>query len=207
MILNRLNLIILGVLLLIITALFFYVKHLQGVIESKSSFENLYTIEHQKALKFQDDAGHWRSRAQIAEVTQDNLLDIAELKGLATEFKELKRNLKNLDSYSQINTTTDIHRTIKLKDTIILNQKSVVVQGKTFNYSDKFDTIKGVVVNDSVQWQIKHKDSLEVVSYWKRKWFLGKKTYECEIKSTNPNTQISYQKNLKVKRKKKGLFS
>ena len=206
MILNRLNLIILGVLLLIITALFFYVKHLQNELESKSSFENLYTIEHQKALKFQDDAGHWRSRAQIAEVTQDNLLDIEELKGLATEFKELKRNLKNLDSYSQINTTTDIHRTIKLKDTTIVTKKSVVEHGKTFNYSDKFDSISGVVVNDSIQWQIKHKEELEVVSYWKRKWFLGKKTYECEIKSANPNTKISYQKSLKVKRKKRGVF-
>lgn len=174
-------------------------------LESAKSFEGLYNIEHQQVQKFKDDAGHWRSRAQVAEVTKDNFDDIAELKNLSAEFKELKKSLKNLENYSQVNTTTNINKTVKLKDTTILTVNKVYVSGQTFNYKDQFETVSGTIVGDSINWTLQHKDSLEIVQYWDRKWFLGKKKYFNEIKSINPNTEISYQKNIRAKRKR-GLF-
>ena len=32
---------------------------------------------------------------------------------------------------------------------------------------------------------------IDVVVTWSRKWFLGRKTYATEIKSDNPNVQVS----------------
>ncbi len=202
MIINRLNLIIIGLLLLLLVGAFLHIRSLKATIDSKSSFENLYNIEHQKALKFQDDAGHWRSRAQVAEVTKDNFTDIAELKNLSAEFKELKKNLKNLESYSQVNTITNIRQTVRLKDTLIYNHDSVLVTGKNFLYEAKYDTIKGVVREDSIEWEVRSHVPLEIVTYWDRTWFLGKKKYFCEVKSDNTNANISYQKSIITKRKK-----
>lgn len=205
MVVNRLNLIIYIVLAIVILGMGFMISRLNSKVESLSSYENLYQIEHQQAQKFKDDAGHWRSRAQVAEVTADNLGDISELKNLSKEFKELKKSLKNLENFSQVSTTTDIHRTVKLKDTTIITVDNIYMAGKGFEYKDQYESISGSIVGDSISWSIQHKDSLQIVQYWDRKWFLGKKKYYSEIKSLNPNTQISYQKNIKTKRKR-GLF-
>jgi spore coat polysaccharide biosynthesis protein SpsF (cytidylyltransferase family) len=204
MILNRLNLIVLIALIAIIIFLTSYLLFMQSKIDSLSSYKSMYELTLKENKVFQDEAGKWRNRAENAEVTVDNLKDLKELKNLSSEFKELKKNLKNLENYISINSQTTIEQTIKLKDSIVYKD-SVAYNLPSFNFKNEWTTIRGVIDNGDVRLSIQNKDSLEVVQYWDRKWFLGKKKYLTEIKSNNPNTKISYQKNIKVKRKR-GLF-
>ena len=174
-------------------------------LNNANSYKTLYESSNKEAITWKDESGKWRSKAEAVEVTNSELKNVKELEYLSEEFEGIKNSLKNLENYNKIGSITTIDKTIKLKDTTIYTIDNQVIKASTFQYNDKWDNISGIIVSDSIQWKVFHKDSLEVVQYWDRTWFLGKKKYFTEIKSANPNTKIDYQKSIKSKRKK-GLF-
>ncbi len=178
---------------------------LNNELNKANSYKTLYESSNKEAIIWKDESGKWRSKAEAIEVTNSELKNVKELEYLSEEFEGIKKSLKNLENYNKIGSTTTIDKTIKLKDTIIYTIDNQIIKASTFQYNDKWDNISGIIVSDSIQWKVFHKDSLEVVQYWDRTWFLGKKKYFTEIKSANPNTKIDYQKSIKSKRKK-GLF-
>lgn len=205
MILNRLNLIILIACLLIIAGLGCYTFVLHSKLESISDYKTLYESKSKENKVWKDQYGYWRNRAETVEITKENLQDIKELQHLSSEFEGLKKNLKNLETYINANTVTEIHKTVKLRDSTIYSVDSVPIRIPVFSYKDKWESVRGAIVDDSITLNISHMDSLSIVQYWDRRWLLAKKKYFIEIKSDNPNTRIVYQKSIMVKRKK-GLF-
>ena len=200
---NRLNAIIIGVLLFAILLCMGYVMYLHKQIESMSTYKSLYAASVAENKVWQDKVGLWRNRAETAEITKDNLDKIKDLATLASEFDGLKKNLKNLENYINVSTTTTIHKTIKLRDTTIYSTiDSIPVDGRYFAYKDKWESDSVGIKGDSATFIHSTKDSLEIVVYYKRSWVLGKKKYETEIKSLNPSTKVTYQKSLKVKRRR-----
>ena len=204
MIINRLNVIILAILLAIGIYMLSYILFLKSKVDSLESYRSMYELASKENEIFKDEAGKWRNRAENAEVTLDNLKDLKELKRLSSEFEGVKKSLKNLENYISVSSTTNIEQTIKLKDSIVYKD-SVAYNLPSFTYNDQWTIVSGVIDSGDVKLKVSNIDSLEVVQYWDRKWFLGKKKYFTEIKSHNPNTKIDYQKNIKVKRRR-GLF-
>lgn len=204
MIINRLNVIILAILLAVGIYMLSYILFLKSKVDSLESYRSMYELASKENEIFKDEAGKWRNRAENAEVTLDNLKDLKELKRLSSEFEGVKKSLKNLENYISVSSTTNIEQTIKLKDSIVYKD-SVAYNLPSFTYNDQWTIVSGVIDSGDVKLKVSNKDSLEVVQYWDRKWFLGKKKYFTEIKSHNPNTKIDYQKNIKVKRRR-GLF-
>ncbi len=207
MILNRLNAIIIGVLLLLLVGLSIFCVRLSRKVDSLTSYKPLYeaSVTENKVWKGKDSL--WVNNTKTIEVTKDNLGDIKELQNLPKEFEGLKKSIKNLENYMSVNSSTTITKTIKVKDTIIYNAKdSSKTFVKHFAYKDKWQRDSVAIVGDSARFFHSNRDSLAVVGYWDRTWFLGKKSYFTEIKSYNPNTKIDYQRSIKVKRKKSLLF-
>lgn len=199
---SRLTLIKWGAIALGILVLFIYIQTLRLEIQELSGFKSLYQTSQQEAKIWQDKDNAWRIRVQAAEITKENLKDLAEVKTLIKQFN-LKKSGNNLESYIQTNTETTIHKQVRLKDTTIYFGDTVTVPA--FNYHDQWMDIRGVVQDGKVDLKIQNQDSLQVVTYWKRSWFLGKKKYFTEIKSSNPSTKLTYEKSIKVK-KRRGLF-
>jgi len=205
MISNRLNLIIIGVMAIILAGLSIEVFTLRRQNANLKSYESLYNVSNQenKIFRFKDST--WHNVSQVAVVSKSELTNVKELQNLHNEFDGIKRSLKNLENYTKLSEVTTIHKTVRLKDTVIYLPDSSKQTVKTFTYKDKFETIKEIISSDTVIMDIQHRDSLEVVQYWDRKWFLGKKKYYTEIKSANPNTVVDYQRSIKTERKR-GLF-
>ena len=199
------NLIMIGIVVLVLLFLGFYIGYLQNKLENANSYKGMYESVYKEAEVWKDESGKWRSKAENVEVTASELANVKELQNLHKEFDGIKKSLKNLENFTGVGTNTTIDKTIKLKDTTIYTVNGKPIKASTFKYKNKWDSIDGIIVADSIQWKINHRDSLEIVQFWDRSWFLGKKKYSTEIKSANPDTKIDYQKAIKTKRKK-GLF-
>lgn len=173
--------------------------------DNLESFQSIYQAGQQPNKVWQSKDSSWHNQVQNAEVSSSELKYVKELQGIHAEFDGVHKSLNNLENYQKIASVTTIHKTIHEKDTLIYRADSSVIKGKTFSYSDKYTSIKEMIGEDSSWIDIQSKDSLEIAQYWDRSWFLGKKKYQTEIESTNPNTEVVYQQDIKVKRKK-GLF-
>jgi hypothetical protein len=185
----------------------YYITVLNKKIASLDSYKSLYETANKENKQWKDKSGLWHNKTETAVVTKDNLENIKELQDIASEINGLKKNLKNLESYINVNSSTTIESTIKIKDTTIYNIKdSSVTKLKHFTYKDKWQRDSVAIIGDSARFFHESNDSLAIVGFWERKWFLGKKTYFTEIKSYNPNTKINYQRSIKVNKRKKGLF-
>lgn len=187
--LNRLHLILYGILFFIIVLLCVAFKILSDKLGHAKYFKDLYESEQKVSKQWKDEANHWHSKAESVQISTNDLKSIKELSGLTVEIAGLKSSLKNLISYNKVNTETVIHRTIYLKDS-------------SFVLANKYDTITEVTKGDSAELTIKVGVPLEIVQYWDRSWFLGKKYYQNEVISDNMDTKVTFNKSIIAKRKK-----
>jgi len=202
---NRLQLIIYAIILFLFIGMGIYIRFLVGENDKLNSYKSLYQTANHENKIFRAKDSTWRNRTEVAVVTKSELTNVKELQDLHKEFEGIKRSLKNLENFNQISEVTTINKTVKLKDTTIYTIDNQVIKASTFSYKNNWESISGVIVSDSIQWNITHKDSLTIVQYWDRSWFLGKKKYFTEVKSGNPNSIIDYQRSIKSERKR-GIF-
>ena len=72
---------------------------------------------------------------------------------------------------------------------------------KEFQYSDNYLWIDGVIRDDGVHIRYKMDDSLQIVSYWHRKWFLGAKILFFDGSLSNKNAYIRGMSGVRIKDK------
>ena len=70
---------------------------------------------------------------------------------------------------------------------------------RAFKYADRYTVLRGFVTKDSVIVNYKTEVPLDLVVYWKRKWFLGRKKYFAEAASENKNVKITGLESIQVK--------
>lgn len=202
---TRLRLIIYGIVAIIFIIMATKLYFMGNKIDDLSSYKSLYETAYRENKVFQHKDSTWHNRTEVATVIKSELQHVKELQELHREFDGIKKSLQNLENFTQTSQITTIHKTVKLKDTTIVSVDSIRIHATTFKYVDKWESISGIIISDSIQWDIAHKDSLKIVQYWDRKWFLGKKKYLTEIRSENPNTIVDYQRSIRAERKR-GLF-
>lgn len=206
---NRLTLIVVGILLLIITLLGVQ-NFIQGnQLESAKDYKSLYEEQTQQAITWKDKHDHWRSRALVAEVSAKNLksqIDKKDIKQIRENFPQINESFNNLQSFNQIATAHRDTFKIVLRDTVFVGHK-----GKHFVWSKGCYSISETIDGDTVYADFKSTDSLNVIIYWERSKFLGlkigKKKKECEILSKCPDTPITFNKAIVEKPKKRKVFS
>lgn len=149
----------------------------------------------QEVVTWKDKEG--RSRAKVEEVTLD-------YKTYKITQQKIQDSLKALGIKEKIvyiaGATTVVHDTIEtvVKDTVVMG-----VNALTFNYTDEWSRINGVVKSQGVQLSYSIKNELKLVSY--KKGFLKRRTY-VEAISMNPNVQIAGMSTLSIKNGKAFSF-
>jgi hypothetical protein len=154
----------------------------QGLIIKDYKNKNDQLVTRATALEFENK-------------TVRELAESGELKWLQ-EFEGLKKNLRNLESAYRLQTKVVDSVKVKLQTLQLFYINShgdtIIYQGMKFNYEDKFASISALQVTpDSLHVKYSVDVPISGTLYWKRKWFLGKKTYQAEVTSANPNVKIS----------------
>lgn len=130
---------------------------------------------------------------QLESATIKKLIKEGQLP-ILKEFEGLKRNYKNLELLASANMRIASNLNLKVNN------------DSTFNYQDEYryligqihkDSTTGIVVSISDTTTI----PLDIVIYWKQKWFLGKKRYNAEAISKNKSVKITGLETIKISKK------
>jgi len=198
---NKIALIILGVLIISLVSLFLMWKS-----ERK---ERIRTESNQNALLF--DIEHYKTSDSLNAVKIQSLeLSKSELKKYESELVDkLKKQdikIKRLESVTQIETNTKVEFITVVKDSLIqVAGKDSFIYIKCIDYKNPFIDFVGCKVSeDSVSVKIKIPVNLDIIAHRVPKHFLfiphGVKSIDIDIISSNPYTEITAAKNIKLKK-------
>lgn len=122
----------------------------------------------------------------------------------AATIRSLGLKVKNLESVSQTQTSTDIQITTPIVEAPVVGSDSVRVMMRTFDWADAWVRVKGLIRKDSVLCEVHSVDTLLQVVHRIPHRFLffrwGTKELRQEIVSSNPHTAITYSKFIKLER-------
>lgn len=188
------------------------------ISNSKLEKENARLLSNQEILLTQKENA--TAKSQIYKVSDSlNAAKISELQFTLKEYKKYraqdiqlieqlkikKSNLQGVIS-SQIETINSI--STKLKDSIRIDTVNNIIDTlRYFNYNSKWTDISGYIKQDSVDLQIKNRESLKIVETVIYKRFLGFlwktskiKDRQIDVVSENPNTKIVNLDYIKIAR-------
>jgi hypothetical protein len=163
-------------------------------LDSTKQETRFYKNEYSKQVAFN----------QNVEMSLEALKDLQKANKLEflKQFEGLKKNLKNLESATQIESKIEGTAKAILKDTII-KEYHPIENVKHFRYVDNETFIKGIVIKDSVFLDYRMNMNLDVVVLWERKWFLGKKQYKVQATSRSEKVDILKLHSFTVKKSTK----
>lgn len=129
----------------------------------------------------------------------------------AKKIKDLNLKIKRLESVNVIGSETIGGGKTNIKDSVVIkyiDSVRYIDKVKTFEWSDEWTKINGVIEQDSVDLSYKSSDTLTMVAYRVPRKILGfipcgTKYIEVQIVNANKNTVINYAKTIKVGKKKK----
>lgn len=163
------------------------------------SSQNLHGLALKEAKFWKDDAGKAHAQVEVAtsnlEVAKTVLGD--ELQSIAKEVSGLKKNLKNLESYINLQTTTSGTITTGLRDTVLIHDSTKTL-AKAFSWEDKWTNINGIITDTNLELNYRVRDSLTFVTYWKKNGFFKKPSLMLDAISCNPNSTITGIRNVKI---------
>jgi len=151
---------------------------------------------------------------QLAATKDAAILDLKTVKKLSEDkdlqwikqFEGIKKNLRNLETATQINTETIASMKGNITDTVVVVD-STEHKAFSFDNSDKWMEVKGIVITDlkTVDTFVKVQVPIEGVMFWKRKKVLGLriggKEWSSEFTSPNPYTKITNLNQILIKRR------
>lgn len=167
--------------------------------------EHIRTERNQVALM--EGVKHWKTKDSLNAATiQELTLSKGELKKheaeLVEQVKELGIKVKRLERVTQVGTKTEIRFVPIRKDSLIyIAGRDSIVKIECLEYKDPW--IDFVGCNDDVQLVVR--DSLDILAHRvpKNFWFIkfGTKAVRLDIISKNPYTDITYAREIKMRRK------
>jgi len=158
---------------------------------------------HKDSVKYETNKlGNEVAISQILEFKASEMRMMNEFNNLHKEVIGLKKNLKNLEQLSRQQVIVQTNTVTKLvRDTVTID--SVITEGFTFSIENEFESTQGKVdvLNKKVQLDSYQKIDLKTSIIWRRKWLFGKKRFEAQTTSNNPNVKIGKNSLIKVKKK------
>lgn len=205
--LNRLQLAIISCMVIFIAVQWLRINKLEADVYKAEDKAAYYKYLQEDNLKsFKDERDQWRATNNVLAISNRSLLSLKREKDprieeLYDEFK--KANKHNVESFSKTSVSNRTPILIPVHDTISQGDTSKIIK-----YKDKFISLDGTIHGDTLTGVIKYIDNLDGIIYKERKEkkFLfihyGKRTYSSEMVSKNPNTQITMNSIIMVKKKK-----
>lgn len=216
---NRLVAILISVLCVVIIYQYIDNQRLQGEVEKGKDFESLYGASVKKNKIWKDEANLWRNEAGVAKANESTLKELAKqgdprITKILAEFSSIKKNFKNLESYTELQAQSiseikgavkdSSYRIVKGKDTVEVFAKKITAKNEWNNYDI-------TIVGDSADIRREGREEFDMAVYWERLtkkgnktiWPFGKKEWSSEVVSKNPETKISKQNSLLVGKKVK----
>lgn len=211
--------------LIAIAVLFIFEKiRTNKLISKNKELELINNKLDNNLMIFKDENGFYRAKAESAESDLKTIKNVYEdeLKLLRKDFNNINRNYKNLNSVynTSLKTIGSLNAIIesydKFVDTTYNNDGSIdnIKYIRKFTYNDDWANFNGEFtlntnqVNlDNININYEIKDSLTLVSYYKREKLFGKRQLFVEGKSYNPNTKISNLNEIRVNNHKEPKWS
>lgn len=177
--------------------------------EDKKSYQNLIRTEQQKAKTWQDASGHWRQRAEAAEIkSADALKNMSRyddrFSSIQKDFDIVKKNLKNLQYAGFTGTQSKYEVHTSSRDTLYVVAGDST-KARYFEYEDSLGWFRaeGMMLSNGVvpMLRFQSRDSLVTVMTVKKRLF-RRPLYQQEVKSMNPHTRVAYSQSVIVRRRK-----
>lgn len=189
---------------------------LRGRIKEALTIHDIKTIE-----RLQDKAvDHWFDINGNAHSTQEEaqVSSIAARVSMKNEFdaqaKLLKikaKNITGINGIGMVDTGLILAHYIdsfsKITRVIHLPGGKTDTVERHFEYVDDHIYVDGLVGKRVVQIHYEHDDSLTLVSYTKRKWFLGKQRTYVDAKLEDPNSYVRGMSGIRINTKVPGRFN
>jgi hypothetical protein len=187
----------------LLTVIFGQYKHIQNIKSKLDGTESILEARNYDVEYWKDKSGRHKARTKVAEAESRQLEDFygQQFDSLEHELKKAGIKIKYLEGITNVVTVTE--RTI---DTVRLVTKDSI--SYSFSYHDKWLAFSGEVNRGHISFdQILGRDSLMIVSYYKReKWYKPKQLY-VEATSYNPYTRFEGIQQFKVKEERPKRFS
>lgn len=159
-------------------------KALETVIEGKEQKLETYT-------NINGDLTYQIEALKLSKNTMKEMYDQKEFRWLS-KFENLKKKYQNLESAYQISLNINERiKNVSIIDSIIKIGVDTVKVYNAITHKDQF-------MNLTVLWDSTNKAQveysvlapIEIISYWERRWFLGRKKWKFEVVSGNGNVKI-----------------
>ncbi|NME69001.1 DUF6549 family protein [Flammeovirga aprica] len=158
------------------------------------SYKNKYNQEVAKA------DGLALSKSTLKEVYEQEKFE------WLSKYKGLQKKYRNLESAYQVslNASAKVDNIIVVDTTvnIIIDEVEREEFAKAFYWYDDYAFIDAYVTESnfaSLEYEVKV--PIEVVAYWERNWFLGKKHWKVEVLSPNPSIKVNGVNSIIIKKK------
>jgi len=156
--------------------------------ETCTSQARLKSIKIQKELisNLSDSVTHYKDKYGNEHAVASKII---------TEKEYLQDDIKSLSNQLELK-----EKQIRSYSRIVNNAEAKIILDTSYQYRDSFIYLS--LKNDTLFIQIK--DTIQIVDYWKRTWFLGRKKYFVDVKNSNPmfKTTAIISREVKVKQPK-----
>ena len=150
---------------------------------------------------WKNQAGLSRARAGVAEADRKILEEV-----YAEQFRAMRKELdvknKQLQSATFIKTNTSGEIKTPTKDSLIYLD-TTKVKAKVFEFRDRWATINGYFLRDSLSLRYSFVDSLTIATSWRRKHLFANRELQIDAISSNPHSSITGLSSLTVRDPKK----
>lgn len=192
-----------GILIFLLIVLIFVLGFLL-----KSQYKHKQTDNQvQKVIEYIDTGFAWRDKSkywhrQVEEISlSKQASDILFSKYKDSIAKILKIKSKQINSLLSLNEELKGTFIVPIKhDTLIqqVNGKEESIFGDSFHYNDSTLLMNGFIAEKNVSVEYSVSINLQATSFWKKKWFLGKKKTRFDVTCNNPNINISKLQEIKI---------
>ena len=164
--------------------------------------DSLYSALTNDVVFWKDVYGQEHARAERLQLTADEFAALNEIQARLLSIKP-----KQIDGNTKVGTFISVKdslsskadSSITLQDTCIKGQLTIPTS-YTFEWNKPHLKIKGRVGSNSDSIFVSGNDTLTIVDYWKRKWFLGKAKQYTDVSNVNPYIKIGSITRIEKKR-------
>lgn len=186
----------------VLTVIYVQYQYIRDIDSQLESTESIIAAKNYDVEYWKDEAGNYKARTKAAEIEARHIEEYYGQKFDSVEYmlKLAGIKIKQLQSITHVKTVTE--RTI---DTVKLVEKDSLTY--SFSFQDKWLAISGEVNRSHISFdQILGRDSLSIISYYKREKWYKPKTLYVEATSHNPYTKFTGVQQFKIKEEKPKRF-
>jgi predicted nuclease with TOPRIM domain len=170
-------------------------------------------VENQQELAYvKDKLGNEVATSEVKDIRIKDLNNIVnnlkdERLQWITEFEGLRKNLRNLELATKINTETILKFETGFDPEVTIVYQGDSVKARPFTYTEPYFYQSGLVLQDRlIVDSLRVEVPIDGIVLWERKHnFLGirwgKKTYESQFRSKNPNARITGFEQIRIIKK------